>query len=152
MIIYTFTTQFSENDTFIMFTESNLRPIQRWTDSAGQYSLWLLERPPFLFPLLKSPTADSTPFGVPSIQDWDNIWRVWDCVTRNMIPPSMLYQKPIDLRHICLFYFGHIPVFLDIHLSRLLDEPNTEPKEFMVCFVFHSYACVPDELTGTMVA
>lgn len=67
------------------------------------------------------------------------MWRVWDCVTRNMIPPSMLFQKPIDLRHICLFYLGHIPVFLDIHLSRLLNEPNTEPKEFMVCFV-HSFA------------
>jgi L-histidine Nalpha-methyltransferase / hercynylcysteine S-oxide synthase len=124
-----------------MFTESNLRPIQRWTDSSGQYSLWLLERPPFVFPLLKSPGVNDRPFGVPSIQDWDNIWRVWDCITRNMIPTSMLYQKPIDLRHICLFYLGHIPVFLDIHLSRLLDEPNTEPKKFMVCYFFIIRSC-----------
>lgn len=126
--------KFSETDASTLFTESNLRPIQRWTDSAGQYSLWLLERPPFLFPLLKAPTANSGPFGVPSIEDWGIMWRVWDCVTRNMIPPSMLFQKPIDLRHICLFYLGHIPVFLDIHLSRLLNEPNTEPKEFMYIF------------------
>ena len=49
-----------------------------------------------------------------------------------MIPPSMLFQKPIDLRHICLFYLGHIPTFLDIHLSRLLQEPNSEPEEFKV--------------------
>ncbi|KAG5341084.1 hypothetical protein C0989_011676 [Termitomyces sp. Mn162] len=51
-----------------------------------------------------------------------------------MIPPSMLYQKPIDLRHICLFYFGHIPTFLDIHLSRLLQEPHTEPEIFKYIF------------------
>jgi hypothetical protein len=49
-----------------------------------------------------------------------------------MIPPSMLMQKPIDLRHICLFYLGHIPTFLDIHLSKLLQEPNTEPDNFKV--------------------
>jgi hypothetical protein len=42
--------QFSDADAYTMFAEANLRPIQRWTDSKGQYSLWLLERPPFLFP------------------------------------------------------------------------------------------------------
>lgn len=125
-----------------MFVESNLRPIQRWTDSAGQYSLWLLERPPFMFPLLPSPklgntvdTVDKTvlsPSGVPSPEDWERLWAAWDCITRDMIPPSMLFQKPIDLRHICLFYLGHIPTFLDIHLSKLLQEPHTEPEEYKV--------------------
>jgi hypothetical protein len=71
-------------------------------------------------------------FGIPSIGDWSNMWTVWDFVTRRMIPPAMLFEKPIDLRHICLFYLGHIPTFLDIHLSRLLDEPHTEPQEFKV--------------------
>jgi hypothetical protein len=60
------------------------------------------------------------------------MWALWDFVTLRMIPPSMLHQKPIDLRHICLFYLGHIPAFLDIHLSRLLEEPNTEPLEYAV--------------------
>jgi len=49
-----------------------------------------------------------------------------------MISPHLLYEKPIDLRHICLFYLGHIPTFLDIHLSRLLGEPHTEPENFKV--------------------
>jgi hypothetical protein len=53
-------------------------------------------------------------------------------ITMGMISPDMLYEKPIDLRHICLFYLGHIPTFLDIHLSRLLDEPHTEPEHFKV--------------------
>jgi hypothetical protein len=29
-------------------------------------------------------------------------------ITLSMIPPSMLHSKPIDLRHICLFYLGHM--------------------------------------------
>ena len=49
-----------------------------------------------------------------------------------MVSPDLLYEKPIDLRHICLFYLGHIPTFLDIHLSRLLNEPHTEPENFKV--------------------
>lgn len=49
-----------------------------------------------------------------------------------MIPTSMLHEKPINLRHICLFYLGHIPTFLDIHLSRFLNEPHTEPEEYKV--------------------
>ena len=128
-----------------MFAEGNLRPIQRWTDSNCQYSLWLLERPPFSFPLLTSPRAcnlagnlvlkkqySSNPFGIPSTADWENVWALWDFITQRMIPPSMLFEKPIQLRHICLFYLGHIPTFLDIHLSRLLEEPHTEPEYFKV--------------------
>ncbi|ESK95188.1 duf323 domain-containing protein [Moniliophthora roreri MCA 2997] len=139
--------KFSEADTFTLFSESNLRPIQRWTDSTNRYSLWLLERPAFIFPLLSSPFAcngngqlvtkkaySASPFGVPSPQEWENLWALWDTITLRMIPPSMLYQKPIDLRHICLFYLGHIPTFLDIHLSRLLKEPHTEPEKFKDIF------------------
>lgn len=133
--------QFSESDAYSLFIESNLRPIQRWTDSARQYSLWLLERPPFLFPLLKAPTKTSTPFGIPSTQDWEILWSAWDMITLRMIPPSMLYQKPIDLRHICLFYLGHIPAFLDIHMSRLLNEPNTEPQEYKVNYYSYTKYC-----------
>jgi hypothetical protein len=104
-------------------------------DNTGRYSLWLLERPAFAFPLLDSPSVvsgNNTKFGLPSMEDWHNMWAVWDFITLRMIPPAMLLQKPIDLRHICLFYLGHIPTFLDIHLSRLLDEPHTDPQEFKV--------------------
>ncbi|KAJ3731182.1 DUF323 domain-containing protein [Lentinula guzmanii] len=139
--------KFSEIDAYTLFSESNLRPVQRWIDSSSRYSLWLLERPAFIFPLLKSPhacnssgelvlkqTYSSSPFGVPSPQEWENLWAAWDTITLRMIPPSMLFQKPIDLRHICLFYLGHIPTFLDIHLSRLLKKPHTEPEGFKNIF------------------
>ncbi|KAJ7822036.1 DUF323 domain-containing protein [Mycena leptocephala] len=125
--------KFSEVDAYTLFAESGLRPIQRWTDSMSRYSLWLLERPPFMSPLLRAVLKkpySSSPFGVPSPQDWQNLWAAWDCITRRMIPPSMLMQKPIDLRHICHFYLGHMPTFLDIQLSRLLQEPHTEPDAF----------------------
>lgn len=117
-----------------MFTDANLRPVQRWMDPTSRYSLWLLERPPFTFPLLKSPdaVAASTPFSIPSPAEWETIWSAWDMITMGMISPQLLYEKPIDLRHICLFYLGHIPTFLDIHLSRLLGEPHTEPDNFKV--------------------
>ena len=29
-------------------------------------------------------------------------------ITLQMIPREMLHTKPIDLRHICLFYIGHM--------------------------------------------
>ncbi|KAH7907883.1 C-type lectin protein [Hygrophoropsis aurantiaca] len=51
-----------------------------------------------------------------------------------MIPQEMLHQKPIDLRHKCLFYIGHIPTFLDMLMSKALKEPHTEPKNFTVIF------------------
>jgi len=126
--------QFSERDTFKLFVDANLRPIQRWMDPTSRYSLWLLERPPFMFPLLKPPegVVSSSPFSVPSVAEWETLWSTWDTITMGMISPHLLYEKPIDLRHICLFYLGHIPTFLDIHLSGLLNEPHTEPDNFKV--------------------
>lgn len=128
--------QYSDRDAYRLFLEANLRPIHRWTDSASRYSLWLLERPPFLFAPLSSLTASGaekrSPFSMPTLDEWQTMWAAWDFITQRMIPPSMLFQKPIDLRHICLFYMGHIPTFLSIHLCRLLEEPDTEPAHFKV--------------------
>ncbi|KAJ6453553.1 histidine-specific methyltransferase [Mycena sanguinolenta] len=42
--------KFSDADVHMLCTESNLRPLQRWTDSTSRYSLWLLERPSFSSP------------------------------------------------------------------------------------------------------
>lgn len=129
--------KYSESDIFRLFSGAHLRPIHRWVDSTGRHSLFLLERPPFMFPLLPAPTADLgayVPFSVPGTDDWLDIWAAWDFVTLRMIPHTMLHQKPIDLRHICLFYLGHVPAFLDIHLSIMLKEPNAEPEEFKCIF------------------
>ena len=69
---------------------------------------------------------------MPTLDEWQTMWAAWDFITQRMIPPSMLFQKPIDLRHICLFYMGHIPTFLSIHLCRLFGERDTEPAYYKV--------------------
>ncbi|KAH7101837.1 hypothetical protein BKA62DRAFT_702437 [Auriculariales sp. MPI-PUGE-AT-0066] len=143
--------KYSDKDAFGLFEDGQLVPLRRWTDSRGLYSLWLLQRPAVFFPILKSlehgneavelsqiplalEEASGLPFGVPKLADWEAMWKAWDAVTLGMIPPSMLHERPIDLRHICLFYLGHIPAFLDIHISRLLKEAHTEPEYFKDIF------------------
>ncbi|EAU86119.2 hypothetical protein CC1G_07198 [Coprinopsis cinerea okayama7 len=37
--------KYSEDDTRKLFSEGNLKPIHRWTDPLGSYSVWLLHRP-----------------------------------------------------------------------------------------------------------
>ncbi|KAL1696034.1 C-type lectin protein [Schizophyllum commune] len=77
----------------------------------------------------KTTTATPTPLGnIPTEAEWESLWRAWDLVTLSMIPPAMLHQKPIDLRHKCLFYIGHIPTFLD-----MLPRPS-EPAYFWSVF------------------
>ncbi|KAG8859914.1 hypothetical protein FRB91_005784 [Serendipita sp. 411] len=142
--------KYSEAAAQSLFNDSNLKPLHRWTSANGLYSLWLLHRPSFSFPItLNIPTVEQKaeiqmePFSIrakpqfstiPTLEEWEEMWKLWDTVTLGMIPPGMMMQKPIDLRHKCLFYLGHIPTFLDIHLSRLLQEPNTEPDHFKYIF------------------
>jgi formylglycine-generating enzyme required for sulfatase activity len=51
-----------------------------------------------------------------------------------MIPEDELLSKPINLRNECIFYLGHIPTFLDIHLARGTDGPPSEPAWFRDIF------------------
>ncbi|PWN31134.1 DUF323-domain-containing protein [Jaminaea rosea] len=66
-------------------------------------------------------------WGMPSLDEWESSWRSWDVITLTMISRRMLHVKPIDLRHICLFYLGHIPAFVDILLLKVL--PDLEPLD-----------------------
>lgn len=78
--------------------------------------------------------ADYAANPIPSIKEWEALWAIWDHVTRDMIPEDMLSSKPIDLRHQCIFYLGHIPTFLDIHLTRATGGKPTEPAYFRKIF------------------
>ncbi|EIW80138.1 hypothetical protein CONPUDRAFT_57841 [Coniophora puteana RWD-64-598 SS2] len=115
--------------------------------TSSSCTLYFVERPQVSFPpvapltdsdaekdLLSAVSSATSLRGPPSTAEWHDLWAAWDLVTLSMIPPSMLHQKPIDLRHKCLFYIGHIPTFLDMLLSKALDEPNTEPKNFTQIF------------------
>jgi hypothetical protein len=167
--------KYSPTEAQTLFSQSNLRPITSYVDPETNYTVWLLERPPFSFPPIsgaytQSETVDasvtpakrrpsgaslspltvndekadsedviqkekeSNPHGVPSVKEWEELWAFWDGITLGMIKKEMLLQKPIDLRHKNLFYIGHIPAFLDIFLSRHLNEPHSEPEYFKDLF------------------
>jgi hypothetical protein len=84
-----------------------------------------LEKPPFVFPPIVNSGGN-----IPTVEDWKLLWRAWDFVTLQMIPEGMLHRKPIDLRHKCLFYIGHIPVFLDMMISKVCGGTRTDPVWF----------------------
>ncbi len=71
---------------------------------------------------------------VPSLDEWGELWKAWDMVTLSMISKEMLHEKPIDLRNACIFYLGHIPTFLDIHLSQGLALEPTPPAYYRNIF------------------
>ncbi|CAD0094735.1 unnamed protein product [Aureobasidium vineae] len=51
-----------------------------------------------------------------------------------MIPEEELLEKPIKLRNACIFYLGHIPTFMDIHLTRATHGKPTEPSSYPSIF------------------
>ena len=67
-----------------------------------------------------------------------------------------MLEKPIQLRHPFIFYFGHLPAFNDAQLSNAFNEPLTEPAEFASMFqrgidpnvddpsICHKHSEVPD--------
>ncbi|KAF9240387.1 C-type lectin protein [Melanogaster broomeanus] len=126
--------QTTHEEALNVFSASGLRSIFSVSLPNTNSTLYCLERPQISFPPLLTATSSYSPFGPPAVDDWLNLWAAWDLVTMAMIPQEMLHQKPIDLRHKCLFYIGHIPTFLDMLMSRSLDEPNTEPKNFTLIF------------------
>ncbi|KAJ5943333.1 hypothetical protein N7516_003501 [Penicillium verrucosum] len=94
---------------------------------------------------------------VPSIDNFQSLWTAWDLATRTMVSHEELLSKPIELRNELIFYFGHIPTFFDIHLSRALQEELTEPTHYKLIFErgidpdvedprqCHSHSEIPDE-------
>ena len=94
---------------------------------------------------------------VPSLHDFEQLWAAWDIVTRHMIPNQELLSKPIKLRNCCLFYLGHIPTFLDIHLTRATGDAASEPGSYRHIFErgidpdvdnpenCHAHSEIPDE-------
>ena len=94
---------------------------------------------------------------VPSLHEFEQLWTAWNVVTRRMIPEEELLSKPIKLRNCCLFYLGHIPTFLDIHLTRATGSAPTEPSFYYQIFErgidpdvdnpeqCHAHSEIPDE-------
>ncbi|KAK7999005.1 hypothetical protein PG991_014680 [Apiospora marii] len=96
---------------------------------------------PYAFPLTVKDYA-STP--VPSMEEWETMWKAWDMVTTQIIPADALMEQPIPLRNPLKFYVGHIPTLRelickysnseDIHLSRATGTPLTQPASYAEFF------------------
>lgn len=71
---------------------------------------------------------------VPSLTEWQELWKAWDAVSKQMIPEKELLSKPIKLRNECIFYLGHIPTFIDIHIARATGRKPSEPTYFWKIF------------------
>lgn len=94
---------------------------------------------------------------IPSLSDWEALWRFWDTVTRRMLPNDELLDKPIKLRNACIFYLGHSPAFLDIQLTKTTKRASTEPTYYHSIFErgidpdvdnpehCHDHSEIPDE-------
>ncbi|KAL1952942.1 hypothetical protein VTO42DRAFT_3926 [Malbranchea cinnamomea] len=123
-------------------------------NSTGDYYLHFLSSAHLILPT--SPTeyaANPTP----SLQDFQALWTLWDTVTLGMVPKEELLSKPIKLRNALIFYLGHIPTFLDIHLTRATNENPTEPRHYPRIFergidpdvdnpeLCHDHSEIPDE-------
>lgn len=90
-----------------------------------------MSKPAAFFPLAPEAYA---PKPVPSLDEWKDLWKAWDAVTQDMISQEQLMSKPIKLRNECIFYLGHIPTFLDMHLTRATNGKPTEPANFWSMF------------------
>ncbi|EKM80751.1 hypothetical protein AGABI1DRAFT_112491 [Agaricus bisporus var. burnettii JB137-S8] len=129
---------------------ASLRSIVALPFDSGKSTLYIVERPSFTFPPLSKTPCFQVPAhlatvssckeqqrlqgNIPTLEEWDRLWAAWDMVTLQMIPSYMLHQKPIDLRHKCLFYIGHIPTFLDMLLHKSIGGGPSEPAYFWKIF------------------
>ncbi|KAF2723853.1 hypothetical protein K431DRAFT_219063 [Polychaeton citri CBS 116435] len=102
-----------------------------WFNSSGDYGLHMISRPDIM-PATKPEQYAAHP--VPSVGEWHDLWKVWDTVTRQMIPEDELFDKPIKLRNACVFYLGHIPTFLDMKLTEGTGTKATEPLYYQKIF------------------
>ncbi|KAI9893191.1 MAG: hypothetical protein M1814_000739 [Vezdaea aestivalis] len=98
----------------------------------GQHYLHMLSRAPFQLSPVGADQYAPTP--APTLAEWEQLWACWDQVTLQVTPAETLNTKPIDLRNEVIFYLGHIPTFVDIHLARATKGDPTEPAHFRDIF------------------
>ncbi|KAF4979752.1 hypothetical protein FZEAL_4109 [Fusarium zealandicum] len=145
--------KYSEEEKVRLWTLAGLTEMGRWT-RGDEYGLHLLQKSSMSFSLIPELYAAGP---LPTVQDWEAVWNVWDVVTKGMLPDEELNEKPIKLRNACIFYLGHIPTFLDIQLTKTTGQPPTDPASYYSIFErgidpdvdnpehCHTHSEVPDE-------
>ncbi|KAL3427396.1 Ergothioneine biosynthesis protein 1-like protein 1 [Phlyctema vagabunda] len=137
-----------------LWEAAGLTEVNRWSASRDPYNIHLLNKQIMSLGTKPSEYAGST---IPTLSDWEGLWKVWDIATRKMIPEDELLDKPIKLRNACIFYLGHIPTFLDIQLNKATQQPLCEPSYYPKIFErgidpdvdnpehCHSHSEIPEE-------
>jgi len=118
--------KYSKDEVMTLFDNSLLSHVESWADSQSQYDLHLIYKSPFYFKRNNLESRES----VPTVEEWKELWKLFETILMTMVSPELMYEKPIEFRHPFIFYVGHIPTFLDIHLSRYFKEKFTEPQYF----------------------
>ncbi|TQS35347.1 hypothetical protein Golomagni_04234 [Golovinomyces magnicellulatus] len=108
--------KYSSEETANLWKESRIIEVKRWKSESESYSLYLLKKDQFEF---EAKTELNTKSGFPTLEDWRALWRLWDRITREMIPEISLHQKPIRYRNPIIFYLGHVPTFLDMQIQKV---------------------------------
>lgn len=71
---------------------------------------------------------------VPTLREWQELWKVWTLVTRTVVPKESFLSAPSSLRQPYIFYLGHIPASLDIHLAKVTGEALNQPASYARIF------------------
>ncbi|KAB8074790.1 hypothetical protein BDV29DRAFT_173092 [Aspergillus leporis] len=137
-----------------LWRDAKLIDVAELGNGSDEYHLHILSSAALDFPTSPSQYAAHT---IPSFEEWQVLWTAWDNATKAMVPREELLSKPIKLRNALIFYLGHIPTFLDIHLTRASREKPTDPKAYQLIFErgidpdvddpekCHSHSEIPDE-------
>jgi EasF-like predicted methyltransferase len=123
--------KYSHDEILRLWEDARLSANTVWSNKRGDYALHLVSKSGFFFP---SRPAEYASHPEPTEADWEELWKSWDMVSRGMVPNEELSSKPIKLRNAIIFYLGHIPTFLDIHIARATDGQPTEPAYFWKIF------------------
>ncbi|KKA16396.1 N-methyltransferase [Rasamsonia emersonii CBS 393.64] len=137
-----------------LWRDAGLVPAASFGNSSNDYHIHMLSPASFSLP---TDPREYVAHSVPTLQEWRSLWTAWDIVTKSMTPQEELLSKPIKLRNALIFYLGHIPTFLDIHLTRGTRGKPTEPKSYQLIFErgidpdvdnpeqCHAHSEIPDE-------
>ncbi|KAJ3220251.1 hypothetical protein HDU67_003266 [Dinochytrium kinnereticum] len=142
-----YSVKYSPREVTRLADRARLHHPAKWTDRSNRYDVHLFAKGPFALhaaskdldefvglPLVKDGTEGTSLKGVPTVYEFEQIWKAWDTATCSMIRSTDYLEKPISLRHPYVFYLGHIPAFMDIQISRCLNEPFSEPVFYTEIF------------------
>jgi hypothetical protein len=131
MISFEYSYKYSSEEVSSLIHTVNLSSLGKFTDSKNMYDLHVFYKSPVFF---DRNIHRHSPNSVPSLLEWTQVWALTDLITTVIVNSSRCLSKPIDLRHPYIFYIGHLPAFLDMQLSKALNESPLGPDNFPVIF------------------